>query len=129
MGHLLTEISRQIVCHPTVRRSSNSDTSPLIPSAVDSQKPRWIRDRGELWVGKKLVRTVSERAGFIYILDGFESQGWPKTIDDTHPEGSDWERLRLALRSLNRGTFLIRFGRARKGKGIYWDWKARPRTP
>jgi hypothetical protein len=109
--------------------TSNSDTSPLIPSAVDSQKPRWIRDRSELWVGKKLVRTVSEQAGFIYILDEFESQGWPNTIDDTHPKGSDRERLRLALRRLNRGTLMIRFGRTRKGKGIYWDWKARPRTP
>jgi hypothetical protein len=109
--------------------TGNSDISPLIPSAVDSRKPRWIRDRGELWVGKKLVRTVSERADFIYILDEFESKGWPDTIDDTHPEGSDWERLRLALRSLNKGTLMIRFGRARKGKGIYWKRVPRPKTP
>jgi hypothetical protein len=107
----------------------NSDTSPLIPSAVDSQKPRWIRDRSELWVGKKLVRKVSEQACFIYILDEFESRGWPDTIDDTHPKGPDRDRLRLTLRSLNRGTSMIQFGRTRKGKGIYWSRKARPRTP
>jgi hypothetical protein len=109
--------------------NSNSDTSPLIPSAVDFKKPRWIRDRSELWVGKKLVRKISEQACFIYILDDFERQGWPETIDDTHSEGPDRERLHLALRSLNRGTSMIRFGTTRGGKGIYWDWKARRRTP
>ena len=92
------------------------------PQAVG--KPSWNRARGELRFGASLCRTVVSPAratSIVAILDAFEEERWPDQIDDPLPGGSDPQRLREAIRTLNEGLTLIRFRGDGSGQRVVWE--------
>lgn len=57
----------------------------------------------------------------VAILDAFEEERWPDQIDDPLPGGSDPQRLREAIRTLNEGLTLIRFRGDGSGQRVVWE--------
>jgi hypothetical protein len=60
------------------------------------------------------------------ILDVFEEEGWPDSIDDPlspRPDGDEKSHLRAAIRSLNRNQhpLMIRFRGTGDGEHILWE--------
>ncbi len=86
--------------------------------------PSWNRDTGELQFGGQFVRRIARRmlaANIVLILDAFQKQGWPDRIDDPLPNGPDKQRLREAVRTLNKRLKVIRFRADGTGCGIVWE--------
>ena len=96
------------------------EAEPLPASDVLS----WNRDTGELFYGKQLIRRIAspQRAtNIVAILNAFQEEGWPRRIDDPLPRGSDTQRLREAIRTLNLGLERIHFRADGSGEGIIWE--------
>jgi len=88
-------------------------------------KPHWDKERFELRVAEEVVRRVRGIArNVITILDSFQESHWCDRIDDPIPGGHDGQKARLdeAIKSLNDGLRIIRFGGDGTGKGIVWRW-------
>ncbi|HCS55351.1 hypothetical protein [Rubinisphaera sp.] len=86
--------------------------------------PTWNRDRGELWYQGVKVRSVANVLTaklVVTILDVFEEVGWAERIDDPLTAGPDPERLRSAIKSLNKGLTHLRFLADGTGIGIRWE--------
>jgi hypothetical protein len=94
-------------------------------SGQQREKPSWREDLLELYVGDRRVRRVAKQAhSLIVILNRFEKEGWPTTIANPLNTSSDPERLKFAVKSLNKSLKQIRFGSNGNGQGITWDWKS-----
>ncbi len=94
--------------------------------------PVWNQDTGELRFGDQVVRRVRSRTradNIVRILDAFQEDGWPDRIDDPLPGGSDSQRLREAVRTLNQDLERIRFRADGTGTGIAWETAQARATP
>ena len=96
----------------------------LTGSGQRPERPSWKVNLLELYVGDRRVRRVAKQAhSLILILNMFEKKGWPTMpVANPLPTSPDAERLKFAVKSLNRGLKLIRFGSTGNGRGITWDW-------
>jgi hypothetical protein len=85
----------------------------------ESKKPRWDRERGELWHREELVKQFWQPSkNQRKILDEFQAEGWRSRIDD--PIG-DSQKLADALRRLNVNPGIL-FKKDGRG-GILWEAK------
>ncbi len=94
--------------------------------------PVWNQDTGELRFGDQVVRRVRSRTradNIVRILDAFQEDGWPDRIDDPLPGGTDSQRLREAVRTLNQDLEKIRFRADGTGTGIVWETAQTRATP
>lgn len=85
--------------------------------------PKWDRERLLLHLGDRVIKTVRSRRvarRVCLVLDAFEEVHWQPRIDDPLPGGTDHQRLREVVRSLNRGLKAIRFAADGTGAGIIW---------
>ena len=87
-------------------------------------KPKWDSQTRELRYGEILCKRFRQQAGNqVTILNAFEEEGWPPRIDDPlRPKtGSDNEqRLRDAVKGLNKNKGGIKFELDGTGTGILW---------
>lgn len=89
-------------------------------------RPVWNRDLLELSVGGTVVkklRSANVARSICRVLDAFQELAWPSRIDDPLPGGSDPQRLREVVRSLERNLTLIRFNADGTGCGIVWSFR------
>lgn len=85
-----------------------------VPTAVDQSKPVWDQARGVLWYHGKKARKVAAQARNIRpMLDLFQSQGWPESID------WDERTIRNTLVSINKDLAWLRFSQWHKA--IVWE--------
>jgi hypothetical protein len=88
---------------------SNPDTSGAhyrdTTSPESKNRPRWDKDRRELWFGKKLLKRFSGHSARnqVAILVSFEETGWAPRIDSPFPRG-ETQKLKDAMRGLNKVT-------------------------
>ncbi len=108
------ELARAVAEHRTKKRRGSD------------AKPHWDARARELWLGKQLVKQFRRPAiNQVQILEAFEEEGWPRSIDDPLPgEGPEAKkRLENAIQRLNydqvRG--LLRFESNGNGDGIRWE--------
>ena len=79
---------------------------------LQSDKPHWDSDRGELQLGGQLARKISKPSfatNIVPILDAFQKQRWRARINNPLPGIADSQRLREAIASLNEGLKLPAF--------------------
>jgi hypothetical protein len=90
---------------------------------IPPDKPCWD-GHGQLTFKGKIIRKTRGRkiaSHVSAILSAFEEQNWPERIDDPLPGQPDGQRLREAIRNLNRGLKLILFLADGSGEGIRWQ--------
>jgi len=90
----------------------------------DTRKPRWLKDRGELWFDGKVVRKIratTRAKNVVAILVAFEELDWPSQIDDPITSGGDSSTRRRTVESLNRDLKRIRFSCAGDGESFCWE--------
>lgn len=90
-------------------------------ASASSVNVEWIKTLGELRLNDEVIRRVrvGHATKVVPILDAFQECGWPEHIDDPITAG-DGQRLRDALKVLNRGLERIRFHADGTGEGIRW---------
>lgn len=87
------------------------------------QEPHWDAELRELHLGNESLKRYRQPAGNqTLILAAFEESGWPEKIDDPLPGGHDApsQRLRDAIKGLNKAQDRIRFEADGTGTGITW---------
>jgi hypothetical protein len=88
------------------RRSPDLAALPLAPSSDAPEKPRWDSTARKLWLGPCLVKEfLRPSVCQVLILEAFEEQDWPESIDDPLPITHDIDpkrRLHDAIKRLNR---------------------------
>ncbi len=87
-------------------------------------KPRWLRDKRELWFEGEVVRRIrnaSRAKNIIAILSAFEESGWPHQIDDPITAGGASDTRRRAIESLNQGLTRIHFMCGGDGTSFQWE--------
>ena len=87
-------------------------------------KPRWLKEKRELWFEGKIVRQIrnaSRAKNIIAILDAFEDSGWPTQIDDPVTSGGDSSQRRRTIESLNKDLKRVRFSCAGDGESFRWE--------
>ena len=100
--------------------------------AKNDRRPRWDSGRRELRVGSIVVKRFRVPApNQELILQVFEEEGWPHSIDDPLPpvlEVDCQQRLRATIKSLNRCHIvpLVRFHANGGGQVICWDYQPSP---
>jgi hypothetical protein len=100
---------------------------PVAPVAPD-ERPCWDKKKRELWARDLLVKhfTVQGSAQEL-ILESFQEQGWPETIDDPLPRlpnKAPKQRLHNAINRLNQHQThrLLHFRSDEQGRAIRWEW-------
>lgn len=92
--------------------------------AHDTPKPHWNKDRRELSYQGQVVKVFRGPAECqVAILATFEDDGWPGKIDDPIPPKrrmDSGQRLRSAIRALNRAQTTIRFSANGTGAALIW---------
>ena len=89
-------------------------------------KPRWHGARRELYLGEQLVKRFRVPArNQEWILEVFEEDGWPETIDDPLPPSPNIDpksRLHDTINRLNNKQInpLLRFHGNGNGCGVFW---------
>jgi hypothetical protein len=86
--------------------------------------PRWLEANAELWYEGQLIKRFRQRSvNQFAILRAFEALGWPVRVSDpilwVHglvPKA----RLHDAIKLLNRGQNILRFGGDGTGEGVRW---------
>jgi hypothetical protein len=92
-------------------------------SPQNSEKPHWDRETGKLIFRGEYVRSVRAIADrLIAILDAFQADCWPARIS-APPSIDDDEKLRDAIKVLNRRLKGIKFRADGTGLGIIWEEK------
>ncbi|MCI0462127.1 MAG: hypothetical protein L0Z62_34685 [Gemmataceae bacterium] len=86
--------------------------------------PAWDNQRRQLRFGSRVVKRFQRLAPNLeLILAAFQELGWPERIDN--PLGGSYkqghERLRDAIKKLNRGQDILRFHADGTGQGIRWE--------
>jgi hypothetical protein len=98
---------------------------PPRPEAV--LKPRWDAQLRTLWLGSSVVKQFRVPAvNQEIVLQVFEEEGWPRTIDDPIPQGHSCEgkaRLHNTIRRLNTHQRVrrLRFIGNGRGDGVSWE--------
>lgn len=87
------------------------------------QRPSWNKKTFRLYYQGRLARNVRGEAArnVIQVLDAFEKQGWPDSIDNPLLSPGDNLALHQTIKSLNKGLKGIRFRANGLGTGIIWD--------
>jgi hypothetical protein len=104
-------------------------------TSLSTMKPHWHRKKRELWVGNQLIKRFTKTAKNQHlIMEVFEEEGWPPSIDDPFPGGTHQEkrkRLNNAVDRLNHGHLLplLRFHTNGTGDGIRWEFCQRNGQP
>lgn len=112
--------------------SSEGHAADTLPDESHGQngtapKPHWDSGRRELRLGDAVVKRFRvPAANQELVLQAFEEEGWPHSIDDPLPPVLDMDcqqRLRATIKSLNRSqqTSLMRFHANGGGEVICWD--------
>jgi hypothetical protein len=92
--------------------------------------PYWNREAGHLWFGGEIVRTVRGEivAPDVHaILDEFQAEGWRERVANPL-KNKDAQKLREAIRSLNKGLAVLFFRADGSSSGIVWQLRT-PRAP
>jgi hypothetical protein len=95
-------------------------------------KPRWDRNRRELWLGQNLLKVYKRQPApnQLAILNGFEELGWPPTIDDPIPplkqqtKTQRHQRLKDAVRPLQFPGLKFRLDGS--AKRVRWEASTEP---
>lgn len=93
--------------------------------------PNWDRQRLQLSLGDRIIKAVRSRQvvpSVCRVLDAFEEDHWQPRIDDPMHGGSDTQRLREVVRSLNRGLEDIYFAADGRGPESSGNSLDHPRT-
>lgn len=99
-----------------------------VANPAAGRRPNWDPGRRELRVGQTVVKRFRVPApNQELVLQVFEEEGWPHSIDDPLPpvlELDAQQRLRATIKSLNRShlTPLIRFHANGGGQVICWSF-------
>jgi hypothetical protein len=116
MSHANYEwLLREMGMRRTPRTTEQSRNMPPVPE--------WNAENGELRFRGKLVRTLrvgGRPTNIQRIVDAFQEEGWPTSIDNPLPGGPNQQRLHATLQSLNEGLKGIRFHGQRGGRAIRW---------
>jgi hypothetical protein len=113
----------------------NANAVPTQPSAQVTPRssaqvtPHWD-GHGTLTYDGETVRKVRGRpvaTHLFAILDAFQEQGWPAKIPDPLVGRHDSQRLREAVRTLNRRLTILHFRCDGSGEGICWELADHPR--
>lgn len=93
-----------------------------------ADRPYWDRDACRLYLGEKVIRTVRSlkiSRHIVSILDAFEMDRWPTSIDNPLPAATadDPQRLRHAVATLNENLTVIRFFCDGSG-GVRWAFQS-----
>lgn len=121
IGHMSQANYDWLLREMGMRRSSPKPKRPQKPLV-----PEWNKDSGELRFRGQLIRKIRVMANPSHIqriVDAFQEEGWPPSIDSPLPGGVDQHRLHLALQSLNKGLKPIRFHGQEGGRAIRWSPK------
>jgi hypothetical protein len=105
-------------------KTSSELLEALGGGAENLSKPRWLKEKRELWFEGKIVRQIrnaSRAKNIIAILDAFEDSGWPTQIDDPVTSGGDSSQRRRTIESLNKDLKRIRFSCAGDGDSFRWE--------
>lgn len=90
-------------------------------------RPRWDRDRHELWLGAQAVKQFKlPSPNQEMILMALEEENWPPRIDDPLPPAKEIDpkrRLHDTIKNLNRNqkNRLLRFMGDGTGQGVRWE--------
>ncbi|HEX6987118.1 MAG TPA: hypothetical protein VF170_17195 [Planctomycetaceae bacterium] len=120
------EIARRLAARRTPSAEPPADDAPP-PAPPPQPRPHWDPGRRELRVGDAVVKRFRVPApNQELVLQAFEEEGWPPSIDDPLPPVAEIEsqqRLRATIKSLNRSQSrtLIRFHANGGGQVVYWD--------
>src|SRR5207248_4492440 len=94
-------------------------------AAID--KPRWDRERRELWYAGKICKRFRQPSdNQQHLLDAFEEAGWPARMENPlvpDGTGNDHQRLADTVRRMN-GNTAIEFERDGTSEAVLW----KPRT-
>jgi hypothetical protein len=117
---VLTEAGLALVADPAPRHRAHT-AAPLAAAT-----PAWHGNLHELRFGEMLVKRFRQRApSQELILQAFEEEGWPPSMDDPlppAPEQDSKRRLRVTISNLNRSQLhgLIHFHGGGDGKTVCW---------
>jgi len=90
-------------------------------SQISTVRPRWDRQRRELWFGQRLcIRFERVPVDQGRILDAFEEQGWPDRTDDPLRRGILRDTMKNLQKSLRDADAPIKFGGDGSGKAVTW---------
>jgi hypothetical protein len=103
-------------------RSLRREIGEQVDGAELRPVPNWDPKSGELVFNGMTVRRVSSRAeNMRRILGAFQESGWPHFVDNPLPGGADSQKLREAVRNLNKGLSALRFLADGSATGILWQ--------
>ncbi len=105
-------------------QTTNELLAALGAGQGDVRKPRWLKDKGELWFEGKIVRKIRATAratNVVALLDALEESNWPSPIDDPITTGGDSSTRRRTVESLNKDLTGIRFSCAGDGESFRWE--------
>ena len=91
------------------------------PVPGDPVTPSWDRGTGQLTFQGQQLRQINVRAAtlIVPILDAFEEQGWPSSLESPIDTSIDRQRIHDAVSNLNRSLKTIRF--RVQGDSICWS--------
>ena len=104
-------------------KTSNQLLKALGGGTENVSKPRWLKEKGEVWFEGKIVRHIrnaSRAKNIITILDVFEESGWPTQIEDPITTGGESSTRRRTVESLNKELKRIRFSCSGDGESFRW---------
>ncbi len=118
------------------RRKGARGSNETIQDGSMLAKPRWDKERRELWVGDCLVKRLKRPAqNQERILTTFQEEDWPSSIDDPIPPGKDddgnslepKQRLNDTISSLNKDHDIdvIHFRGDGTGERVIWELRSR----
>ena len=105
-------------------QTTNELLAALGAGQGDVRKPRWLKDKGELWFEGKIVRKIRatvRATNVVALLDALEESNWPSPIDDPITTGGSSSTRRRTVESLNRELKRIRFSCAGDGESFRWE--------
>ena len=105
-------------------QTTNELLAALGAGQGDVRKPRWLKEKGELWFEGEIVRKIRATAratNVVALLDALEESNWPSPIDDPITTGGDSSTRRRTVESLNKDLTRIRFSCAGDGESFRWD--------
>jgi hypothetical protein len=106
LTHERVPVAMPPTARPRRKSKTRKSTFDVQNSAHVRVKPRWDRTGRKLWFGTCLVKEFPRPSDCqVLILEAFEEQGWPESIDDPLPHDPDIDpkhRLHDAIKRLNR---------------------------
>jgi hypothetical protein len=109
------------------RKLLAQEREPAPVQEIARLKPRWDRDRHELWLGTQPIKQFKlPSPNQEMILMALEEENWPARIDDPLPPSKEIDpkrRLHDTIKNLNRNqkNRLLRFMGDGTGQGVRWE--------